>query len=163
MTTNEDTTIDSDCAKIEKMKRKNYKLIFSLGEVFTIQFEDNSFGVVILIDAIPEEGTLYYYFAEIILRTKYAKPTMEDVLKSKVHARIGLGFDTVKTLKHETLLTIAEKFEKIGVVKIKEDSRKLGTYGGWEDTFEDFCRNWNWNGGRRKKKVRALQDFLLQG
>jgi hypothetical protein len=37
----------------------------------------------------------------------------------------------------------------------------MGTQPPAIDTFEDFCDNWNWDGGRRMKmKIRNLTELL---
>ena len=145
-------------------KRKNYKqrtdFIFSPEEVFVISLEDKTFGAVILIMTFQEARTLYYAFAEVILRSE-AKPTIADVMQCKVHARINLGFDNIKIVSHKNLLTFYGKFEKIGTVNISQNNRRLGTHGGDVCTFEEFCDNWNDRGVRAaKKKTRNLIDLL---
>ena len=157
--------------KIEKpnlkiKKRKNYKqqidLFFNAEEVYIIQFEeDKTYGAVILIMRFQESRRLYYGFAEIILCSKI-KPTLEDILQCSVHARINIGFDSIRIVSHKDIASYKQKFEKTGTVKIKDINRKFGTQGGATyDTFEKFCDMWNDNGGRRnKKKIRKLKSLL---
>ena len=135
-------------------------LLFLPEDVFVIQFEDLTFGVVILITTFREGRILYYAFAEVILRTE-TKPTLEDVLRCQVYARKNLGFDSIKTVSHKNLLTFKDKFEKIGSVKIRQSNKRMGTYGGDSYTFEEFCDDWNDAGSRAAKKKKSnLIDLL---
>ncbi len=130
--------------------------------MYIIQFEENkTYGAVILIMTFQEDRTLYYGFAEIILRSK-TKPTLEDILQCSIHARINIGFDSIRIVSHKNLSTYKQKFEKIGALKIKDINRKFGTQdGATYNTFEKFCDMWNDNGGRRnKKKIRELKALL---
>lgn len=144
-------------------KRKTYKkvsdFIFALEDVFVIPLEDESFGAVVLIDIFQEGRVCYYAFAEIILRTK-SKPTLEDVLQCKVHARINIGFDSIKIISHKKLLPLKDKFEKIGTIKIKKNNMRMGHIPPNVDSYEEFCSDWNWNGGKMKKKIRNLTELL---
>ena len=146
-------------------KRKNYTkitdFIFGPGEVVIIQLQGNSFRSAILVDTFQEGKTLYYAFAElvmdeIILETK-KKPELDDVIWfSKARARINLGFDSIKIVSHKTLLVFKNQLEKIGSVKIKQNVRKMGTFGGSISTFEEFCANWDDGRGYMKN----LHDLL---
>jgi len=162
--------LDKFLRKIEQpnlnvKKRKNYKkatdFVFLPEEVFTIQFEDKTFGAAILVMTFQEGKTLCYAFAELVLDeiivAAKEKPTLEDVIWfCKVRARINLGFDSIKIVNHKNLLTFKDKLEKIGSVKIKMDVKKLGSFGGGVDTFEEFCARWD----DGKGKMKNLHDLL---
>ena len=130
-------------------------------DVLIVQFKDGTFGATILILTFQEGKTLYYAFAELVL-DKIAldtkeKPTLEDVIwLSKVHARINLGFDSIKIVSHKKLLMFKDRFEKIGSVKIKQTVKKLGSMSGGADTFEEFCDGWD----DGKGEMKDLHDLL---
>jgi len=148
-------------------KRKNYKpftdFVFLPEEVFVIQCEDNTFRAIILVTTFQEGKALFYAFAELVL-DKIAvdtkeKPTLEDIIWfSKVRARINLGFDSIKIVSHKKLLTFRDKFEKVGSVKIRQDVKKLGSFGGGVDTFEEFCDRWD-DGKGKMKNLHELLEF----
>jgi hypothetical protein len=71
-----------------------------------------------------------------------------------------LIFERSILLNVTKFLTFRNKFEKIGTIKIGENNRKMGRQPPSVDTFEDFCIDWNWDGGKMKKKKRALIDLL---
>jgi hypothetical protein len=95
-------------------KRKNHKpvidLIFLPEEVFAIHFDDGNYGVAALISTFQEHRVYYYVFAEILFHEK-EKPTIEDVLQSKVYARMNVGFDSIKIVSHKKFLVTFESID----------------------------------------------------
>lgn len=143
-------------------KRKNYKLvidfIFEPNDVVIFKIDSTNYGVAIVINVYNVRGKCYYGFTEVILKTT-EKPTLEMVIASKVYARKNIGFDNPKTINHKDLLSFSSKFEKIGKVKIRKSDLKLGGMSPIEN-FEEFCDDWNWDGGRMKQKTYYLSEFL---
>lgn len=143
-------------------KRKNYKLItdfiFEPNDVLIFKLDKKNYGAAILVNVYNDRGKGYYDFTEVILQTN-EKPTLEMVKSSKVYARKNIGFDNPKTINHKDFLLFSDKFEKIGKVNIRKKDRQLGGISPKID-FKDFCDDWNWDGGRMKKKTYFLSEFL---
>lgn len=143
-------------------KRKNYKIftdfIFEPNDVFILKIDKENYGATILVDVFDDKGKGYYAFTEVILKT-IEKPTLEMVKSSKVFARKNIGFGKPKFTNHKHLLLFINEFEKIGQINILEKDRKLGGMSPITN-FEDFCYNWNWDGGKMKQKTYYLSEFL---
>ena len=89
----------------------------------------------------------YQIYEEIL--DKKEKPSLEDIIwLSKVYARMSIGFDSTVIVSHRQLLTFKDKFEKVGLVEIKQSVRRMGRWGGDVYTFDEFCDNWGDTIGR---------------
>lgn len=141
-------------------KRKNYKpitdLIFQPNDVLVFKLNDDTYSATILVETFQDRGQLYYQFTEVILKMK-SKPTIENVMSSKVFARKGIGFDHDKTISHKNFLKFSNEFEKIGSIE-NEKGRKVGGMSP-VCTFEEFIDDRNRRGGS-PNKVYNLIDFL---
>ena len=148
---------------LKAKKRKSHNTVaehfFSPGDVLVAQFDDNSFGAVILVTVFQERKALYYAFAEILLITD-TKPMLTDVLQSKVHARMNIGFDDIRIASHDSLHVYKHRLNKIGNTTIKANMMRLGSQPPEAKTFEEFSQKWNECDRRVKKKTRILAELL---
>ncbi len=149
-------------------KRKIKKVIeiepiFQSQEVFAIKLDKFTYGATILITTDIESENLYYYFSEIILKMNI-KPTINDILQSKVHAGVGIGFKDIRYINHKKLVAFKDNFEKLGVLEIPLKNRKLGVFPGKEvSNYDEFIDEWNWKGDKRnRKKLRDLKRLLKE-
>ncbi|MBD2721394.1 hypothetical protein [Hymenobacter armeniacus] len=132
-------------------KRRIYKLvtkfIFEENTVLTFQLPDGAYRAAILMEVFQHQGRSEYRF----LASTYAatsKPNIAEISNVEVLGRkIPSGFGQYKTgldvvaIGPKLLRSFADKFESIGKIELRSESKYVGAYSGARD-FESFC--WNW-------------------
>lgn len=131
-------------------KRRTYeplkKFIFEKNSVLTFQAPNRNYYAAVLMDIIQYQGRLDYYFIESTY-TGSVKPTIKDILDAEVvvremHSSFNFKFGfAVTALSPKKLRTFSSELEPIGIIEIRSEAKKVGSYGGALD-FESFYQNW---------------------
>lgn len=128
-----------------KVYKAQQKFIFESGDVLSFKLpEDSIYCVTILLFVSQNRGRCDYYFIVHDYVNEH-KPTMADVLNGSVFGspvyhsmpNSGLGFYSTG-VGHKHLLKFADKFERLGVLPLNEEAKRLSTQGGAID-FSSFA------------------------
>jgi hypothetical protein len=118
--------------------------IFEEGDVLIFQYPDKTYGITILAKVTLFRGHHDYDFCRTTFKSEQ-KPNITDIEKTNVigyDCPSGLG-GTIKVFcthfaQHNKLRKFADKFEKIGTIRIKNAEDRDGKSRGAPD-FESFC------------------------
>ncbi len=159
--------IEKTNEKVRKRKkyRKVTNFIFSENAVLTFKLSNNEYAVTCCVKIDQYRGSCNYWFVPITYKST-TKPTIEEVMESEILGRtIGSSFSREQTqasqpgiekvwnyvggkpnfcfgfaiqgIEHKYLLTIKDKFEKIGELNILEGLKKVGSFG-YENTYKRY-------------------------
>ena len=153
-------------------KRKLYKaqtkFVFDEGYVCSFQMPDGTYRATILLLISQHRGRCAYMFA-MPTYTAPSKATLDEVRNGEIMGRIieptsRIGFNVVGII-HKHLLAIADKFERIGHLEIKQEAQCCGAQSGAVD-FESFASGFsdfnNIIGVKKTAKTHPRQVFSVQ-
>ena len=153
-------------------KRKLYKaqtkFVFDEGDVLSFQMSDNTYRATILLLVSQHRGRCSYKFA-MPTYTASSKATLDDVQNGEIMGRTieptsRVGFNVIG-ITHKDLLAIADKFERIGHLEIKQAAQCCGAQSGAVD-FESFASAFgdfnNIIGAKKTAKTHPKKVFSVQ-
>ena len=158
--------------RARKKYRKITKFHFQVDDLLTFKLKDNFYRAIICASIDQYRGECNYMLTPTTYKSK-TKPTVEDIFNYDISGiTIGAGYDRetiiemqpgVETLwplfsyigefffglvqqgvDHKDFVGFKEKFEKVGILKIKDGFKKSGSRGGisnferFENIFEDY-------------------------
>ena len=129
---------------------------------------DGVYRATILLLVLQHRGRSNYMFAMPTYTTP-SKATLDDVRNGEIMGRVieptsRIGFDVVGIV-HKDLLAVADKFERIGRLKINQAAQCCGAQAGAVD-FESFALAFdNFNniiGVKKTANTHPKQVFFVQ-
>lgn len=151
--------------KKRRTYKKVTNFLFDVDSLVTFKMPDDTYRAAIMFGIDQYRGNCNYQFTPTAYSAA-TKPTIPDIKNGKVFIhKIGSGYDreTVKAMQpgiekfwkndqvempftigvpihaieHKDLIKFKDQFEVMGIVKIADSFKKLGSIG-YESTYEDF-------------------------
>lgn len=159
-------------SNIRPRKRRTHKVkskfVFDEGTVLSFQMPDGTYRATILLLVLQHRGRCSYLFT-MPTYIKSSKPVLDDVQNGEIMGRTiepasRVGFNVIG-ITHKDLLAIADKFERIGHLEIKQAAQCCSAQSGAVD-FESFASAFgdfnNIIGVKKTAKTHPKQVFSVQ-